>query len=80
MLTFALIKQIVPGGNETLGSTVVKSRGFFPEAYWYWIGVGALVGFTVVFNFCYSLALAYLNREFPSEYFPFHVSAKRIKE
>ncbi|XP_009596530.1 pleiotropic drug resistance protein 1-like [Nicotiana tabacum] len=53
--------HIVSGGNETLGTTVVKSRGFFPEAYWYWIGVGALVGFTIVFNFCYSLALAFLN-------------------
>ncbi|KAM3394201.1 pleiotropic drug resistance protein 1-like [Capsicum galapagoense] len=54
-------KHIAPNGTESLEATVVRSRGFFPDAYWYWIGFGALFGFTVVFNFCYSLALAYLN-------------------
>ncbi|KAL3351085.1 hypothetical protein AABB24_019604, partial [Solanum stoloniferum] len=54
-------KQIAPIGTDSLGVTVVRSRGFFTNAYWYWIGVGALIGFTIVFNICYSLALAYLN-------------------
>ncbi|PHT49412.1 Pleiotropic drug resistance protein 1 [Capsicum baccatum] len=54
-------KHIAPNGTEFLGATVVRSQGFFPDAYWYWIGFGALFGFTVVFNFCYSRALAYLN-------------------
>ncbi|PHU19129.1 Pleiotropic drug resistance protein 1 [Capsicum chinense] len=54
-------KHIAPNGTESLEATVVRSRGFFPDAHWYWIGFGALFGFTVVFNFCYSLALAYLN-------------------
>ncbi|XP_016571238.1 pleiotropic drug resistance protein 1-like [Capsicum annuum] len=53
-------KHIAPNGTESLEATVVRSRGFFPDAYWYWIGFGALFGFTA-FNFCYSLALAYLN-------------------
>uniref|UniRef100_A0A7N1A5T7 ABC transporter domain-containing protein n=1 Tax=Kalanchoe fedtschenkoi TaxID=63787 RepID=A0A7N1A5T7_KALFE len=47
--------------NESLGVTVLKSRGFFPKAYWYWIGVGALIGFTFLFNAVFSLALTYLN-------------------
>uniref|UniRef100_A0A7N0TS87 ABC transporter domain-containing protein n=2 Tax=Kalanchoe fedtschenkoi TaxID=63787 RepID=A0A7N0TS87_KALFE len=47
--------------NESLGVIVLKSRGFFPEAYWYWIGVGALIGFTLLFNLVFSLALTYLN-------------------
>ncbi|KAK4355026.1 hypothetical protein RND71_027220 [Anisodus tanguticus] len=54
-------KQIAPIGTESLGVVVVRSRGFFPNAYWYWIGIGALIGLTIVFNICYSLALAYLN-------------------
>jgi len=41
----------------------LKSRGFFTESYWYWIGVGALVGYTLLFNFGYMLALTFLNRE-----------------
>ncbi|XP_059293144.1 pleiotropic drug resistance protein 1 [Lycium ferocissimum] len=54
-------KHIAPNGTESLGAAVVRSRGYFPDASWYWIGVGALLGFTIVFNFCYSLALAYLS-------------------
>ncbi|KAL8113884.1 hypothetical protein AgCh_020969 [Apium graveolens] len=48
-------------GNETIGVEVLKSRGFFPYSYWYWIGAGALVGFIVLLNFGYTLALVFLN-------------------
>ncbi|KDP36994.1 hypothetical protein JCGZ_06050 [Jatropha curcas] len=44
--------------NETLGVQVLKSRGFFTDAHWYWIGVGAQVGFMFVFNILYAIALA----------------------
>ncbi|CAN4120751.1 unnamed protein product [Withania somnifera] len=54
-------KHIAPNGTEPLGVAVVKSQGFFPDAYWYWIAIGALAGFTILFNIAYSLALAYLN-------------------
>ncbi|XP_059287192.1 pleiotropic drug resistance protein 1-like [Lycium ferocissimum] len=54
-------KQNAPIGIEPLGVAVVRSRGFFPYAYWYWIGIGALIGFTIVFNICYNFALACLN-------------------
>nr|AOF42830.1 ABCG/PDR subfamily ABC transporter [Petunia x hybrida] len=54
-------RRIAPNGTEPLGDAVVRGRGFFPDASWYWIGVGALIGFTVLFNILYSLALAYLN-------------------
>ncbi|KAL3726504.1 hypothetical protein ACJRO7_031406 [Eucalyptus globulus] len=47
--------------NEPLGIQVLKSRGFFTEAYWYWIGLGALFGFIILFNFGFSVALALLN-------------------
>ncbi|KAK6772687.1 hypothetical protein RDI58_027925 [Solanum bulbocastanum] len=54
-------KHIAPTGTDSLGVAFVRSRGFFPNAYWYWIGVGALIGFTIIFNIFYNLALAYLN-------------------
>lgn len=58
------ISKVSPDTNVSLGVEVLKSQGFFPEAYWYWIGVGALIGMTVVFNSCYIMALTYLNREY----------------
>ncbi|KAG5551930.1 hypothetical protein RHGRI_010140 [Rhododendron griersonianum] len=54
-------RQIPSNSNETLGVQVLKSRGMFPEAHWYWLGLGATLGFFVVFQFLYTLALTYLN-------------------
>jgi hypothetical protein len=48
----------------TLGLQVLKSRGFFTHAYWYWIGVGALIGFIFLTNFLYTLFLTYLDCEY----------------
>ncbi|MBA0594844.1 hypothetical protein Gorai_011735, partial [Gossypium raimondii] len=53
--------HVLPFTTEKLGVLVLKSRGFFSEAYWYWIGVGALVGFILVLNILNTLALTYLN-------------------
>ncbi|KAL8118570.1 pleiotropic drug resistance protein 1-like [Apium graveolens] len=48
-------------GNETVGVALLKSRGFFPYSYWYWIGAGALVGFILLFNLGFAFALMYLD-------------------
>ena len=61
--TFIRIIQIVPGQNETLGVTVLKARGIFTEAKWYWIGLAAMVGYTLLFNLLYTVALSALNRK-----------------
>ncbi|GAU19344.1 hypothetical protein TSUD_336310 [Trifolium subterraneum] len=53
--------MVLPNSTEPLGVEVLKSRGFFTESYWYWIGVVALIGYTLVFNFGYILALTFLN-------------------
>ncbi|KAF5758174.1 putative pleiotropic drug resistance protein PDR/CDR [Helianthus annuus] len=50
-----------PVNGTTLGKIVIKSRGFFAEAYWYWIAVAALFGFIFAFNICFALSLAFLN-------------------
>ncbi|KAK3411003.1 hypothetical protein EUGRSUZ_J03025 [Eucalyptus grandis] len=51
----------ISSSNESLGIQVLKARGLFTEAYWYWIGVGALFGFIILFNFGFVVALALLN-------------------
>ncbi|XP_059643285.1 ABC transporter G family member 32-like isoform X2 [Cornus florida] len=51
-------------GNNTslyLGEMLLKARSLFPESYWYWIGLGALLGYTVLFNVLCALFLTFLN-------------------
>lgn len=57
--------KILPNRTEPLGVEVLKSRGFFTDAYWYWLGVGALSGFITLFNIGFTLALSFLNRLYP---------------
>ncbi|KAK3033865.1 hypothetical protein RJ639_032770 [Escallonia herrerae] len=54
-------RHVPPNFTEPLGVYVLKSRGLFTEAYWYWIGVGACIGYVFLFNFLFTLALAYLD-------------------
>ncbi|KAK4265147.1 hypothetical protein QN277_026234 [Acacia crassicarpa] len=51
-------------GNDTtlpLGKALLRERSLYPESYWYWIGVGAMVGYTILFNTLFTIFLAYLN-------------------
>ncbi|CAL5444030.1 unnamed protein product [Camellia sinensis] len=32
-------RQVLQNATEPLGVEVLKSRGFFPDAYWYWLGL-----------------------------------------
>lgn len=57
--------QISSGETEPLGVLLLNSRGVFAQSRWYWIGVAALVGYIFLFNFFYTLALAYLKRRCP---------------
>ncbi|KAM1513519.1 hypothetical protein ACFX1Z_024934 [Malus domestica] len=54
-------KHVLPNTEQPLGILVLKSRGFFTEQRWYWIGVGGLIGFIILFNLAYVLALTYLD-------------------
>ncbi|KAF9617018.1 hypothetical protein IFM89_033088 [Coptis chinensis] len=55
-------RHVVPSiSAEPLGVAVLKSRGIFPEAHWYWIGVGALIGYVFLFNGLFTVALAFLD-------------------
>ncbi|ONK76632.1 uncharacterized protein A4U43_C03F30360 [Asparagus officinalis] len=53
--------QILPGTNQPVGVVVLKVRGMLTGAKWYWIGVGALIGYTLLFNSFVSLGLSYLK-------------------
>ncbi|GFP99541.1 pleiotropic drug resistance protein 1 [Phtheirospermum japonicum] len=50
----------IVNGSE-LGVLVMRSRGFFPDSYWYWLGLAAVIGFVFLFNIFFLLALAYLD-------------------
>ncbi|KAF8035907.1 hypothetical protein BT93_C1817 [Corymbia citriodora subsp. variegata] len=56
-------RHIPPNATEPLGVLVLKSRAIFPEARWYWIGVGASIGYMFLFNFLFTMALKYLDQK-----------------
>ncbi|KAK1393576.1 hypothetical protein POM88_012632 [Heracleum sosnowskyi] len=47
--------------EPTVGKVLLKSRGFFTEEYWFWICVGALFGFSLLFNVLFIAALAFFK-------------------
>lgn len=50
-------------GSTTLGMAALNNFDAFAEKEWYWIGVAALLGFTILYNVLFTLALMYLNRK-----------------
>ncbi|KAB2008036.1 hypothetical protein ES319_D10G071200v1 [Gossypium barbadense] len=44
-----------------LGEAVLEELEIYRNKNWYWIGVGALLGFCILFNVLFTLALTYLN-------------------
>ncbi|KAF7030619.1 hypothetical protein CFC21_042129 [Triticum aestivum] len=54
------LDQSIADGRP-LGVAVLENAGVFTGKEWYWIGAGALLGFTVVFNVLFTLSLMYLN-------------------
>uniref|UniRef100_A0A1D1YG49 Pleiotropic drug resistance protein 12 n=3 Tax=Anthurium amnicola TaxID=1678845 RepID=A0A1D1YG49_9ARAE len=47
--------------GKSLGVVVLENFDVFTKQYWYWIGVAALLGFTILFNVLFTLSLMYLN-------------------
>ncbi|XP_020223726.1 pleiotropic drug resistance protein 1-like [Cajanus cajan] len=47
--------------THNLGVQYLESRAFFTHSYWYWLGIGALVGYTLLFNMIYGFALEFLD-------------------
>ncbi|XP_060672517.1 LOW QUALITY PROTEIN: pleiotropic drug resistance protein 3-like [Ziziphus jujuba] len=53
--------QKMSSSNITVGQQVLKNRGLDFSDYFYWISIGALVGFWIVFNIAFTCALSYIN-------------------
>ncbi|GAB2260386.1 hypothetical protein Droror1_Dr00011241 [Drosera rotundifolia] len=56
------ISSEAPGNSTFMGVALLQAFDVPPERDWYWIGVGALVGFTVLLNVLFTISLQYLNR------------------
>ncbi|XP_058759198.1 ABC transporter G family member 35-like [Vicia villosa] len=48
-------------GSTSLGVATLNVFDVYNNKNWYWIGVGALIGFTVLYNVLFTLSLMYLN-------------------
>ncbi|XP_045820317.1 ABC transporter G family member 31-like [Trifolium pratense] len=48
-------------GTDTVGHNILKSFNLPIEDYWFWISLGVLALYTLVFNILTTLALTYLN-------------------
>ncbi|KAK4764116.1 hypothetical protein SAY87_013554 [Trapa incisa] len=48
-------------GNHSIGDNVLQSHGLPNEDYWYWLSLGALIAYALLFNNLVTLALSYLN-------------------
>ncbi|KAH7352818.1 hypothetical protein KP509_19G065600 [Ceratopteris richardii] len=46
---------------DTLGDAVLISRGFSTDKKWYWMSIGVLIAFALVFNILFTMAMSYLN-------------------
>lgn len=47
--------------GRILGVAILENAKVFPENNWFWIGAGALFGFSILFNVLFTLSLMYLN-------------------
>uniref|UniRef100_A0A7N0V4T9 ABC transporter domain-containing protein n=1 Tax=Kalanchoe fedtschenkoi TaxID=63787 RepID=A0A7N0V4T9_KALFE len=47
--------------ESTVGRVLLASRSFFMDESWYWISIGALIGFSILFNLLFVTALAYMK-------------------
>ncbi|KAJ0912794.1 putative ABC-2 type transporter, plant PDR ABC transporter associated [Helianthus annuus] len=50
--------------NTTIGLQTLESRGLDFEEYYYWISLGAMFGFALLFNVGFVLALSYFKDNF----------------
>ncbi|GAB2228064.1 hypothetical protein Droror1_Dr00009894 [Drosera rotundifolia] len=55
------MNKLASDNTTRLGLQVLRNFNVFQERYWYWIGAGALVGFIILFNVAYTVAVTYLN-------------------
>ncbi|KAJ3692072.1 hypothetical protein LUZ60_012422 [Juncus effusus] len=47
--------------GQPLGDVILKNASIFTDTNWFWIGVAALLGFSIFFNVLFTLSLTYLS-------------------
>ncbi|VAH54705.1 unnamed protein product [Triticum turgidum subsp. durum] len=47
--------------EPTVGKAILKSKGLFTGDSGFWLSIGAMIGFAILFNILYILSLAYLS-------------------
>ncbi|KAJ4721526.1 Pleiotropic drug resistance ABC transporter [Melia azedarach] len=63
--------------NTTIGRATLESRGLNFDGYFFWIALGALVGFSLIFNIGFTLALSFLK---PSRASRFIMSYEKLSK
>ncbi|XP_030457252.1 pleiotropic drug resistance protein 3-like isoform X2 [Syzygium oleosum] len=53
--------QKILSSDTTVGSATLESRGLNFDGYFFWVSIGALLGFTLLFNIGFTLALTFLK-------------------
>ncbi|KAL9251841.1 ABC transporter G family member 42-like protein [Drosera capensis] len=61
MLAPRWMNEQAPGNSTSMGVALLQAFDVPPERDWYWIGVGALIGFTILLNVLFTISLQYLN-------------------
>ncbi|XP_019056482.1 PREDICTED: ABC transporter G family member 36-like [Tarenaya hassleriana] len=61
MLAPRWMNRLAFDNTTRLGTQVLKNFDVFDDKNWYWIGAAALLGFILLFNVLFTLALMYLN-------------------
>ncbi|KAJ0517456.1 putative ABC-type sulfate transporter [Helianthus annuus] len=65
--------------NTTIGLQTLKSRGLDFEGYYYWICLGALYGFALLFNIGFILALSYFKGKMVLPFEPLTVTFQDLQ-
>lgn len=55
------MNKLASDNATRLGVAVLKNSDVFQESDWYWIAAAALIGYIVVFNLVFTVALTYLK-------------------
>ncbi|KAL7114121.1 hypothetical protein ACP275_04G100100 [Erythranthe tilingii] len=61
MLATRWMNKLASDNTTLLGVAILNNFNIFADKNWYWIGVVALIGFTLLFNILFTFALVYLN-------------------
>ncbi|XVE63469.1 hypothetical protein DITRI_Ditri07aG0023000 [Diplodiscus trichospermus] len=66
--------------NVTIGEATLKSHGFYFDEYFFWISIGVLFGFALVWNIGFTLALSFLKAPGSSRVVISHERLSEIKK